>query len=105
MQGQIIILGAINLARREKNTMATVINTPGTRDRDLDDTRTDAGAGMGMILGIIVAVILGALFFIYGLPYLRSGFETQGQDGVNLNVNVPAPGGADTTPAPAPTPQ
>ncbi|HEX3095561.1 MAG TPA: hypothetical protein VHQ20_00390 [Patescibacteria group bacterium] len=65
--------------------MATIINNP---DRD-------SSSGMGWIVGIIVLVIVLALFFVYGLPAMRgttksstSGTSASGQ------VSVPSTGGS-----------
>ena len=45
--------------------MATVINTPRA------DT-TDSAAGLGLVVAVIVAVVLAALFLLYGVPALRT---------------------------------
>lgn len=44
--------------------MTTVVNNPGT---------TDSGNSMGMIVAILVVVIIAIIFFVYGMPALRSG--------------------------------
>jgi hypothetical protein len=56
--------------------MATVINNP-------DSGGTRESSGMGLIIGVIVAVIIVFLFIVYGLPGIR-GRSTGG-----TNVNVP----------------
>ena len=66
--------------------MATVINNPSS------DTN---GGGLSVILGIIVAVIIIALFFLYALPALRGVGRSNGTninvpDKVDINVNKPA---------------
>lgn len=43
--------------------MATIINTP--------QPTNDSSGGMGMIIGLVVLVAFGFLFFIYGLPAMR----------------------------------
>lgn len=43
--------------------MTTIVNTPAPSN--------DSGGGMGMIIGLAVLVLFGALFFFYGLPALR----------------------------------
>ncbi len=53
--------------------MATVINNP--------TPSNNSGGGTGMIVGLIVLVVLGYLFFVYGLPALR-----QTQSGTQINV-------------------
>lgn len=43
--------------------MTTVINTP--------QPASDQSNGVGMIIGFVVFIIFGFLFFIYGLPAIR----------------------------------
>lgn len=57
--------------------MATVINNP------------SEGTGAGMIIGIVVAVILIALLFIYGLPALK-GDGASNTPSANINVQLPS---------------
>ncbi len=42
--------------------MTTIVNTPAS---------TESGNNMGIIIGIIVLVIMGYLFFAYGLPEIQ----------------------------------
>lgn len=42
--------------------MTTVVNNPPSND---------SGSGMGMMIGFVMLVALGYLFFVYGLPALR----------------------------------
>ena len=44
--------------------MTTVINTP--------QPSNDSNNGMGMIIGLVVLIVFGFLFFIYVLPSLRN---------------------------------
>lgn len=44
--------------------MTTVINTP--------QPASDQSSGMGMIIGLVVLIVFGLLFFMYGLPALRN---------------------------------
>lgn len=44
--------------------MTTVINTP--------QPASDSNSGMGMIVGIVVLIVFGFLFFMYGLPAFRN---------------------------------
>ncbi len=65
--------------------MATVINNPSS----------DTGGGAGVLLGIIVAVIIITLFFVYALPGLRGlsrsgGTNINVPDKVDINVNKSA---------------
>jgi hypothetical protein len=55
----------------------TIINNP--------DTGHDSGGGAGIFLGVILAIILIALFFIYALPALLD----RGGGGTDTNINVP----------------
>lgn len=72
--------------------MTTTINNTG-----------EGGGGAGMILGIVIAVIIIALLFIYGLPALRgtTATPTTSSD-TNINVTLPGAGTiqADTTTGP-----
>jgi hypothetical protein len=64
--------------------MATVINNP-----------SNEGSGAGTIIGIVVAIILIALLFIYGLPALRgSSTGTTATPGASANVDVTLPTGS-----------
>ena len=56
--------------------MTTIINTPQPNE--------DSSGGMGMIIGLVVLVLVGFLFFMYGLPALR-----QMRLG-NPQINVPS---------------
>jgi predicted permease len=71
--------------------MTTVVNNPGS---------AEGGSSMGMVLGVILALILVGLFFVYGLPALQGAPSTQ-SGSTNINVTLPNTGG---TPAPAPSP-
>lgn len=53
--------------------MTTIINPGGG----------DGGNGVGMILGVVIALVVIFLFFVYGLPAIRGG-----NDG-GTNINVP----------------
>jgi hypothetical protein len=63
--------------------MATVINNPSGNSED---------SGVGMIIGVLVAIVLIVLFFVYGLPALR-GNPAPAQNGLNVDVNLPSGGG------------
>lgn len=56
--------------------MTTIINTP--------QPSNDSSSGMGMVIGLVVLVVIGFLFFVYGLPALR-----QMRLG-NPQINVPS---------------
>ena len=61
--------------------MATIINNPGE----------NSSSGAGVIVGLVVAVILVAVIFIYGIPYLRSN-NTGASNTPSANINVTLPG-------------
>jgi hypothetical protein len=44
--------------------MTTIINTP--------QPNNDSNSGMVMIIGLVVLVVFGLLFFVYGIPALRN---------------------------------
>ena len=48
---------------------------------------------MGVIIGLVVLVLLGFLFFVYGLPALRQiklgGTEINVPDKIDVTVNQP----------------
>lgn len=84
--------------------MPTVINNPETSGGD---------SGLGVIIGVIIAIILIALFFVYGLPAIRgTNPPADDNNGTNINVEIPNPINPTTptpnpgtpTPTPAPTP-
>lgn len=66
--------------------MATIINNPSDSGGD--------SSGVGLIFGVIVAVLLIGLFLVYFLPELRNNNE---QTGTKIEVKLP------TTPT-SPTP-
>jgi len=53
--------------------MTTVINTPQPAD--------DSSNSMGMIIGFVALILIGYLFFVYGLPAIK-----QVQTGTQINV-------------------
>ncbi len=71
--------------------MTTVINNPGNSNND--------SSGVGMIIGVIVLIIVAALFIIYVLPRLRNSGAPP-QNGYNVNITVPS-GGNNNNSSPA----
>lgn len=79
--------------------MATIINNPsGTTDED--------SSGMGIVVGLIVAVVLVILFFLFAWPSINNtpGVPNTGTDttqpGASANVNVTLPSGTtNSTPS------
>ena len=60
--------------------MATTIINPAPNNN------SSGSNGLGFLLGAIILIVCGILFFIYGLPLLRG---LGGSDGVQVNVPVP----------------
>ncbi|MDO8594917.1 MAG: hypothetical protein Q7R93_05430 [bacterium] len=60
--------------------MTTVINTPPTQE--------SSDSGVGILLGVIVGLVLIALFFVYALPAIR-GTEAQKSDSIDVNIKLP----------------
>ena len=61
--------------------MATIVNNPDTTQRD---------SGTGFLLGVILLIVFGVLFFMYGLPYITSamsGPTVQVPEKVDVNIN------------------
>ena len=67
--------------------MSTVINNPSNSE----------SSDLGVIFGIILALLIIGLFFVYGIPVLR-GNQTPSNEGINLQVELPSGngGGAKT---------
>lgn len=63
--------------------MATIVNTPSGSHED---------SGMGLIVGVIVAILVVLLFFVYGLPALR-GTPAANDNGTSASINVDLPSG------------
>ncbi len=66
--------------------MTTVVNNPGNGD----------GGVMGTILVLVVVIVLGALFFMYGLPAIRGQAPAAPQNNTgsfDVNVKLPSGGG------------
>ena len=63
--------------------MATVVNTP---------SNTDSGS-TGVLMGILLIVAMVLLFYFFGLPLIRGGYNGGAQLNVpsHMNVNVQTP--------------
>lgn len=48
---------------------------------------------MGVVLGVVLVIVLAVLFFVYGLPALRTGGERDINIDVPDKVNVDLSGG------------
>lgn len=57
--------------------MATTIINPASNND------SSGNNGMGFLVGAIVLIVLGFLFFIYALPYMRG---LSGNGGIQVNV-------------------
>ncbi len=75
--------------------MTTVVTPGGGRDE---------GAGLGLVMGVILTIAVIALLVIFGLPGVRGSQApaTPQNDSIDVNVKLPTNdnGGTDT---PAPT--
>jgi hypothetical protein len=60
--------------------MATIVNNP--------PPSNDSGGPMGMIIGLIVVLVMGYLFFVYGLPALRQVGSPQINIPSKIDINV-----------------
>jgi len=63
--------------------MSTVINNPSSDGE---------GGATGLIIGIMLVIVIGALFFIYGLPAIRGANAPQ-QGAIDVNIKLPTGGG------------
>lgn len=65
--------------------MTTIVNNPAPSN--------DSGGGIGMIVGLIVLLVLGYLFFIYGIPALRQiqlgSPQINVPSKIDVNINQP----------------
>ncbi len=66
--------------------MTTIVNTPPSGE--------SSDSGLGLILGVVVAIALIALFFVFGLPVLR---QNSNQSGNTNTIVVPIRGPAGAT--------
>jgi hypothetical protein len=66
--------------------MTTIVNTPSSGE--------SSDSGLGLIIGAVVAILLIALFFVYGLPALR---QNNNQSGSTNTIVVPITGPAGAT--------
>lgn len=71
--------------------MATVINNPPAGNNTASG---DGGSGMGMVLGILLALIIFFLFIIFGWPAIRGNGGGTGTP--NNSENVDDAGGGTT---------
>jgi hypothetical protein len=62
--------------------MATIVNTPGT---------SDSSGTNGLLIGIVLVVVVFALFWFFGMPYLRGGGTGSSAPTNNIENNVQAP--------------
>jgi len=72
--------------------MSTVINNPGNT--------SDESSGVGVIVGVILAIVLGGLFLFYLLPMMTNP-ATPTPEATQIDVNLPNTPPNTTTPAPA----
>jgi len=60
--------------------MATTVINPAPTNN------SGSNNGIGFLLGAIVLVIFGFLFYIYGLPLIQQGLSGLGSGGVQINL-------------------
>jgi len=70
--------------------MATVINNPTTGE--------SSDSGLGIIIGIVMVLVIGGLFIVYGLPAVRDSKTAPQESNINVDVNLPS---GDNTSLPA----
>ena len=75
--------------------MTTIINTPPQGDSSSD-------SGTGLIVGVLVAIVLIVLFFIYALPAIRASLTPQ-NGSIDVNVKLPTDGTIPPVTPPATT--
>ena len=72
--------------------MATIVNTPAAAHGHVDES---SGSSMSLIIGILIVLMLAALFFFVGLPTFRSvaapaqAPQINVPDKINVDVNQP----------------
>lgn len=64
--------------------MTTIVNTP---------SQNDSSSGVGMVIGLVLVLVIGYLFFVYGLPAMRNTKvgtpEINVPSQIDVNVNQP----------------
>lgn len=69
--------------------MTTIINTP---------SNGESGDGVASILmGILLTIIVAALFFIYVMPKVNNPVEAPKANSIDVNVKLPSTTGAGAT--------
>lgn len=67
--------------------MATIINNP-----------SGEGSGIGIILGVILALAVIGIFFVYGLPAMRGNpAPADSSNGASINIELPTGNGDSET--------
>lgn len=74
--------------------MATIIRNEGVDSES---------SSMGLILGVLLAIVLIVLFFVYALPALRAP-QGNANPGINVDVDLPGDGGNTGVPGGATAP-
>lgn len=57
----------------------TIINPAPTNNSNTD-------SGMGFLLGAILLIAFGFLFFIFGIPLIKQGLSGLGNGGIQINL-------------------
>lgn len=74
--------------------MSTVINNPGNRPTNRDDSE----GVMGIIVGAVIILLLIIFFAVYGLPMISGSTPADAKpadDSSSVNVDVIVPSGDD----------
>lgn len=75
--------------------MTTVINNPSGNEGPKEDGSNGVA---GMVFGVIILIVVVALFFVYVLPAIQNSQvpeEVPNNDNVNIDVTIPT---GDATP-------
>lgn len=60
--------------------MPTTIINPSPTNNSSNDS------GMGFLLGVIILIAFGFVFFIYGVPLIKQGLSGIGNGGINVTL-------------------
>jgi hypothetical protein len=60
------------------------------------DDRGSGDSGLGVVVGVLIALVLVVLFWIFVRPQLRSAPAEDGFN-ANIDVNIPNPGSGTNT--------
>lgn len=61
--------------------MTTIVNTP-------PQNNAGSSGGMGFLIGILILIFVGALIYVYGLPYAQQMMNKGVQVNIPKDINV-----------------